>query len=214
MSGGHRLAENVVMNIFDMRRSAVRPWLAPALALAGVFGCAAKEEPPKKPPIQTRETLRKTTQNIMELEKALADGGVLASMEITGLIGSRSGGTTRTGHEWGFRLPDAVRRPGSPFPAGFGTDRVVAPPSLRVHVGPRVVKVQADRLVSHPPEPHTSMDQSLAEFTIETTVLQPFVEAVDPQRIGAPDRGVVTVEAGLRWREPVRQPACRRARRV
>ena len=84
MSGGHRLGETVVMNILDMRRSAVRPWLTPALALAGVFGCAAKEEPPKKPPIQTRETLRKTTQNVMELEKALADGGVLASMEITG----------------------------------------------------------------------------------------------------------------------------------
>ena len=72
------------MKTLDTRWSAVRPCLAPVLALAGVLGCAAKEEPPKKPPIQTRETLRKTTQNVMELEKALADGGVLASMEITG----------------------------------------------------------------------------------------------------------------------------------
>lgn len=52
--------------------------------LSIVSGCATKEEPPKKPPIQTRETLRKTTQNVLELEKALADGGVPASMEITG----------------------------------------------------------------------------------------------------------------------------------
>ena len=50
----------------------------------GMTGCAAKKEPPKKPRIQTRETLRKTTQNVLELEKALADGGVPASMEITG----------------------------------------------------------------------------------------------------------------------------------
>lgn len=50
-----------------------------------VSGCGApKKEPPKKQPIQTRETLRKTTQNVLELEKALADGGVPASMEITG----------------------------------------------------------------------------------------------------------------------------------
>ena len=72
------------MKTLDTRWSAVRPCLAPVLALAGVLGCAAKEEQPKKPPIQTRESLRQTTQNVMELEKALADGGVLASMEITG----------------------------------------------------------------------------------------------------------------------------------
>jgi hypothetical protein len=58
--------------------------LASALGSVAMIGCTAKEEPPKKPPIQTRETLRKTTQNVLELEKALADGGVPASMEITG----------------------------------------------------------------------------------------------------------------------------------
>lgn len=58
-------------------------WI-PVIGLAMVLGCAAQEEPPKKPPIQTRETLGKTTQNVLELDKALADGGVLASMEIAG----------------------------------------------------------------------------------------------------------------------------------
>jgi hypothetical protein len=59
-------------------------WLIPFVGFAVTIGCEAKEEPPKKPPVQTRETLRKTTQNVLELEKALADGGLLASMEITG----------------------------------------------------------------------------------------------------------------------------------
>lgn len=59
-------------------------WCAVAGTAVLTVGCAAKEEPPKKPPIQTRATLRKTTQNVLELEKALADGGVAASMEITG----------------------------------------------------------------------------------------------------------------------------------
>lgn len=60
---------------------------AALVGLAGmiVAGCGqAKKEPPKKPPIQTRETLRKTTQNVLELDKALADGGVPANMQITG----------------------------------------------------------------------------------------------------------------------------------
>ncbi|MFM8635677.1 MAG: hypothetical protein ACKOEX_12865 [Planctomycetia bacterium] len=67
-----------------MSRAVLR---ALVVGMAGmvVSGCGApKKETPKKPPIQTRETLRKTTQNVLELEKALADGGVPASMEITG----------------------------------------------------------------------------------------------------------------------------------
>lgn len=61
-----------------------RPCWGAVGGLAVTIGCAAKEEPPKKPPVQTRETLRKTTQNVLELDKALADGGVPASMQITG----------------------------------------------------------------------------------------------------------------------------------
>ncbi len=59
-------------------------WLVSFVGFAVTIGCEGKEETPKKPPIQTRETLRKTTQNVLELEKALADGGQPASMEITG----------------------------------------------------------------------------------------------------------------------------------
>lgn len=67
-----------------VNRMGRRSWLGIGFGLAVVGGCAAQEEPPKKPPIETRETLRKTTQNVLELEKAVADGGVPASMEITG----------------------------------------------------------------------------------------------------------------------------------
>lgn len=72
------------MNVLQNRIWAKPIWLVTGLAVVVTMGCAAKEEPPKKPPIQTRETLRKTTQNVLELDKALADGGVPASMEITG----------------------------------------------------------------------------------------------------------------------------------
>jgi hypothetical protein len=47
-------------------------------------GCKpAAEAPAAKPRIETRETLRKTTQNVLELEQALASGGVPAEMSIT-----------------------------------------------------------------------------------------------------------------------------------
>jgi hypothetical protein len=46
-------------------------------------GCAPEAPPPKKA-VQTRETINKTTQNVLELKKALADGGELASTKITG----------------------------------------------------------------------------------------------------------------------------------
>ncbi len=72
------------MKMSGFRSWVMRPWCVAVGGLAVTIGCAAKEEPPKKPPIQTRETLRKTTQNVLELDKALADGGVPASMEITG----------------------------------------------------------------------------------------------------------------------------------
>ena len=72
------------MNMSGFGSWVMRPWWVAVGGLAVTIGCAAKEEPPKKPPIQTRETLRKTTQNVLELDTALADGGVPASMEITG----------------------------------------------------------------------------------------------------------------------------------
>jgi hypothetical protein len=43
-----------------------------------VAGCAEPAAPPAKPPIQTRKTIGKTTQKVLELSQALADGGVLA----------------------------------------------------------------------------------------------------------------------------------------
>lgn len=67
-----------------MSRTALRALVLGTVGMV-VSGCGApKKEPPKKPPMQTRETLRKTTQNVLELEQALADGGVPASTEITG----------------------------------------------------------------------------------------------------------------------------------
>ena len=58
-------------------------WLAVAL-LAGV-GCAP-EAPARseKPAVQTRKTLGKTTQNVLELAPALGQGAVLAPTSIQG----------------------------------------------------------------------------------------------------------------------------------
>lgn len=72
------------MTYRKLRSKKICPWFVVAGASLLTVGCGVKEEPPKKPPIQTRATLRKTTQNVLELEKALADGGVPASMEIAG----------------------------------------------------------------------------------------------------------------------------------
>jgi hypothetical protein len=65
--------------------------------LAGVFtlvslvfaGCetgqpAADPKAGAAAPIQTRQTIRKTTQNVLPLEQALAEGGVRADMTIQG----------------------------------------------------------------------------------------------------------------------------------
>jgi hypothetical protein len=57
------------------------------ISLAGA-GCeTSAPAPAPKPaaaPIQTRETIRKTTQNVLPLEQALAEGGVRADMSIQG----------------------------------------------------------------------------------------------------------------------------------
>jgi len=48
------------------------------------LGCAESPPPaPAKPPIETRKTVGKSTQNVLELAQALADGGVLAETSIT-----------------------------------------------------------------------------------------------------------------------------------
>jgi hypothetical protein len=112
------------MKTLDTRWSAVRPCLAPVLALAGVLGCAAKEEPPKKPPIQTRETLRKTTQNVMELEKALAASvgrlGTMAVDQKMQLYEAESGRKPKDYAEFmaviiGKDQPDGIQLPMLPY---------------------------------------------------------------------------------------------------
>ncbi len=52
--------------------------------LAGVVGCEEPEAtPPAKPKIETRKTLGKTTQNVLELAAAIADGGVVIDPQAT-----------------------------------------------------------------------------------------------------------------------------------
>jgi len=65
----------------------VPPCIAACIAACTilVIGCRpAAESPPPKPRIETRKTVGKTTQNVLELSRAVADGGVPAAMEITG----------------------------------------------------------------------------------------------------------------------------------
>jgi hypothetical protein len=53
-----------------------------AAAIAGLVtmlaGCDEPPAPATRPPIETRKTIGKTTQTVLELSRALADGGVLA----------------------------------------------------------------------------------------------------------------------------------------
>ena len=63
-------------------------------ALLGVItlvgaGCETSQQAPapkagNAAPVQTRQTIRKTTQNVLPLEQALAEGGVRADMSIQG----------------------------------------------------------------------------------------------------------------------------------
>ena len=57
-------------------------WLATFTVL--VTGCEPAAAPTAKQTIETRKTVGKTTQNVLELSKALADGGVLAETSVTG----------------------------------------------------------------------------------------------------------------------------------
>ncbi len=58
------------------------PALALAFATPLVFLVGCEEEKPARPKIQARETLHKTTQDVRELEKELANGAILADTEI------------------------------------------------------------------------------------------------------------------------------------
>jgi hypothetical protein len=67
-----------------------RPWalmgqlFVPGWLVLAVAGCAESPPPaPAKPAMETRKTIGKTTQNVLELSRALADGGVLAETSIT-----------------------------------------------------------------------------------------------------------------------------------
>jgi len=62
--------------------------IAGVLVLIGFSGTGEKKpEPPPvaapaPPPVQTRQTLKKTTQNVLELSEAMKQGGVRAEMSI------------------------------------------------------------------------------------------------------------------------------------
>lgn len=60
-----------------------------ALVILVGAGCETSQPTPapkagSAAPIQTRQTIRKTTQNVLPLEQALAEGGVRADMSIQG----------------------------------------------------------------------------------------------------------------------------------
>ncbi|MEI6256878.1 MAG: hypothetical protein WCQ77_09580 [Planctomycetota bacterium] len=64
--------------------------LAGVLLLIGFSGSGEQKQPPPAPvaaapaPIQTRQTLNKKTQNVLELSEALQEGAVRAEMSIQG----------------------------------------------------------------------------------------------------------------------------------
>jgi hypothetical protein len=70
-------------------RLGLRAGMLGVIGLIGLSGagCETSAPAPKAggaAPIQTRETIRKTTQNVLPLEQALAEGGVPADMSIQG----------------------------------------------------------------------------------------------------------------------------------
>ena len=60
------------------------PAAAAVASLAAILaGCEEPPAPAARPPIETRKTIGKTTQTVLELSRALADGGVLAEGGVT-----------------------------------------------------------------------------------------------------------------------------------
>lgn len=65
-----------------MRNRQRRGWLTvPAIVLLAAAGCA--EDKPNPNAQKSRETVGKTTQNVLKLDEALADGGVMAETTIS-----------------------------------------------------------------------------------------------------------------------------------
>ena len=60
--------------------------LAPITCVLMLIGCSEPAAPPAAAPapVQTRQTIKKTTQNVLELSEAMKQGGVRADMSITG----------------------------------------------------------------------------------------------------------------------------------
>jgi hypothetical protein len=63
-------------------------WMMLPATITGVLmmiGCSGAAAPPAAAPapVQTRQTLKKTTQNVLELSEALKQGGVRADLSIT-----------------------------------------------------------------------------------------------------------------------------------
>lgn len=54
------------------------PAAAAVASLAAILAGCEEPPPAARPPIETRKTIGKTTQTVLELSRALADGGVLA----------------------------------------------------------------------------------------------------------------------------------------
>lgn len=58
--------------------------VATCLGVVLVGGCEPRKATPAAPKVQTRQTIGKTTQIVLELANAIADGGVPADMSIGG----------------------------------------------------------------------------------------------------------------------------------
>ena len=54
------------------------------LLCGGLLGCQSGESPDPNPAEKPRRTIGKTTQNVLDITAAKADGGIPANMEITG----------------------------------------------------------------------------------------------------------------------------------
>ncbi|MFM8413724.1 MAG: hypothetical protein ACKOCX_03270 [Planctomycetota bacterium] len=60
------------------------PVAAAVVGLGAILaGCDEPATPAARPPIQTRQTIGKTTQTVLELSRALADGGVVVEGGVT-----------------------------------------------------------------------------------------------------------------------------------
>jgi hypothetical protein len=83
------------------------------LCVLGFVGCDETEpKTPAKPPIETRKTIGKTTQNVLDLKGAIAEGGVVTDPTapregldvVTGAYGSASAQIGGMAVEQGLRL--------------------------------------------------------------------------------------------------------------